>query len=127
MSSIFGCFWEGNWKYVMCIRTNPDTNDWEFMKLKWELVASWAKGPRIGKHKVPYLLNEHLPAHLYVDLGMPRGGGSLQNSISVFKRVICPTTFPKEGAQANLEPNYGANLVSLNPPYGRILKGLQLF
>lgn len=37
---------------VACVRTNPETGDWECIDLKWGLVPSWAKGPAIGNRLI---------------------------------------------------------------------------
>ena len=36
---------------VACIRTNPETSNYELVELKWGLVPSWANDPSIG-HKL---------------------------------------------------------------------------
>jgi len=38
-------------QFVACIRTNPDTQEREWVQLKWGLVPSWTKDPSIG-HKL---------------------------------------------------------------------------
>lgn len=35
-------------QYVACVRTNPDSKERECVEMKWGLIPSWAKEPRIG-------------------------------------------------------------------------------
>ena len=35
-------------QFVACVRTNPDSMERECVEMKWGLIPSWAKEPRIG-------------------------------------------------------------------------------
>lgn len=37
---------------VACVRTNPESKEWECVELKWGLVPSWAKDPGIGNKMI---------------------------------------------------------------------------
>lgn len=39
-------------QFVACLRTNFISKDYECVQLKWGLVPSWAKEPRIGHHLI---------------------------------------------------------------------------